>query len=443
MFRTTFQSSRGLRFALTAISAIALLLNLAACGSTGSSNGSVTITFLEKWPEPQYAPYFQTVVANYEKLHPSVHIILQAAGDQPYKDKIRVLTAANQLPDIYFSWAGDFAKKFVRAGLAADLTSDFNNSDWHSSFGKAPVQAFTYDNKVYGIPIDLDAKFFVYNTAIFQKYGLQPPQSLSDLYTICSVLSSHGVQPIAFGNQYGWPAIHYLTTLNGMYVAPSTLATDYNPATGHFTDPGYTQALATFKQLNQQCMTPNSNGIAHESAQAQLLAGKAAMQYVELVEFPVFTQAGGAPASFANNWSYFKFPAVEGAVENTSFLTGAPDGFMVSAHTKHLDTVIDFLKFFTNQQNAQLMTKQLGWASPVVGSATEQNTFPQLKQAINDINQAPGFNIWLDTVTQAQVAQAYLAGAEGLIDGSQNPSQVMSSVQSAAHSAQQQVGGNG
>src|SRR6266480_2258249 len=115
---TRLPRMRGLLFAFTAV----LLLVVTACGGAGGSagGGTVNITFLEKWPEPQYAPYFQKVVKDYEQLHPNVHITLQAVGDQPYKDKIRVLTAANALPDIYFSWAGDFANKFIRAGLAAD-----------------------------------------------------------------------------------------------------------------------------------------------------------------------------------------------------------------------------------------------------------------------------------------------------------------------------------
>ncbi len=436
-----FPRRRGPLFAFAAVLIVGLLLSVSACGGTGGTTG-VNITFLEKWPEPQYAPYFQKVVANYEQLHPNVHITLQAVGDQPYKDKIRVLTAANALPDIYFSWAGDFANKFVRAGLAADLTSAFNNSDWHTRFGAATVQAFTSQGHLYGIPMDLDAKYFVYNTAIFKQYGLQPPQTLTDLVNACSVLKSHGVQPIAFGNQFGWPAIHYLTTLNGTYIPQATLSQDYNPATGQFTDPSYVQALTTFKQIDQQCLTPNANGISHEAAQAQLLAGKAAMQYVELVEFPAFTQSGGAPASFANNWGFFKFPSIPGAGGNQACLTGAPDGFMVSAHSKHMDTAIDFLKFFTNEASAQLMTKMLGWGSPVIGSATPQNTFPQLQQAIIQINQTTCFNIWLDTVTHALFAQAYLASAEGLIGGTLTPNQAIGKVQAAAQAAKAAVGGS-
>lgn len=423
--------------------ALAIVAGLALTPHTAgrAAAASVTISFLEKWPEPQYAPYFQKVVSDYEKAHPNVTINLQAVGDQPYKDKIRVLTAAGALPDIYFSWAGDFAKKFVRGGLAADLTNAFYKSSWHTTMGSGPAQAFTYNGKLYGIPIDLDAKFFVYNTAIFKQYHLAPPKTLANLLSICSTLKSHGIQPIAFGNQYGWPAIHFLTTLNSVYMPQSTLLRDYAPETGQFTNPGYVQALNTFKTIDQQCLTPQANGISHEAAQAQVLAGRAAMQYVESVEFPVFTKAGGAPSTIYNNWSFFKFPYVPGAKGNQGYLTGAPDGFMVSPRTKHMDVVIDFLKFFTSRANGQLMTKMLGWASPVIDSATASNSFPQLRQAIDQINHAAGMNIWLDTVTNALVAQAYLAGTEGLVDGSRTPQQVMSSVQAAAKAAKKSVHG--
>ena len=139
--------------------------------------------------------------------------------------------------------AGDFTKKFVRGGLAADLSSYLQNTDWGNSFVPAALSAYTYDSKIYGVPIDLDAKFFVYNTKIFADNGISVPQSMSDLLAACDTLKAKGIAPIAFGNQYGWPAIHYLTQLNAYMVPPATLATDYEPATGAFTDPGYTQAL--------------------------------------------------------------------------------------------------------------------------------------------------------------------------------------------------------
>ena len=45
---------------------------------------------------------------------------------------------------------------------------------------------------------------------------------------------------------------------------------------------------------------------------------------------------------------------------------------------------------------------------------------------------------WLDTVTNADVANAFLAGAEGIANGSQTPQQVIEAVQSAAAKVKKQ-----
>ncbi len=231
----------------TALVAVVAAVTLAACGapSTANSSGtkadlstptekSGTLTMVTKFADPKYAPYFESVAKAYEQANPKVKIQLEQVGDQPYKDKIRVLSASKKLPDIYFSWAGDFANKFVRAGLAADLTSVIGpDTEWGKTFSPAALKAFETEGKNYGVPIDLDAKYMAYNKAAFAKAGIDgPPDSLETLLSDCGKLKSAGYTPIAFGNQYGWPAIHYMTQLNAYDVAPETLAKDYNPATG-------------------------------------------------------------------------------------------------------------------------------------------------------------------------------------------------------------------
>ncbi len=436
-----------------AVTAAVGALTLSACGapsvpaqssapsanisSPATKSGSLTI--LTKFAAPEYAPYFEAVVKGYRTENPQVTIDLQQVGDQPYKDKIRVLSASKQLPDIYFSWAGDFANKFVRAGLAADLTSEIAPSTpWGSTFAPAALEAFTTGGKNYGVPINLDAKYLVYSKTAFEKAGVSIPTTMAELLAACGSLKSAGYTPISFGNQYGWPAIHYLTQLNAFNVPAETLATDYNPASGAFTDPGYVKALEQFKELATACFNSGANGVSHEVAQANLTGGKAAMQYVEIVEFGNF-KADKAPAAFANNWGFFRLPPAEGSAGSTNALTGAPDGFMVNSGSQNAALAVDFLKYLTNKANAEKITADIGWLSPVTGSATEANAFPQLIEGLQDIGKAESFAIWLDTVAHADVASAYLAGVEGLVDGSKKPEDVMASVRQAAEKAKKSV----
>jgi raffinose/stachyose/melibiose transport system substrate-binding protein len=442
---------------LFAAAAAATALAVTACGAPAapSSSGgntpadlsspatkSGTLSIITKFADPKYAPYFVDVANAYHAANPQVTVDLQQVGDQPYKDKIRVLTASRNLPDIYFSWAGDFANKFVRGGLATDLTSVIGaDTAWGKTFSPAALKAFQYNGKNYGVPIDLDAKYMVYNKTAFAKANVTaPPASFEELISDCTKLKAAGYTPIAFGNQYGWPAIHYLTQLNSFAVPAAALAKDYNPATGAFTDPGYVTALNQFQTIVTQCSNPSADGLSHEAAQANFLNGKAAMHYLELVEFSALTTKGGAPEAIANNWGFFRLPAPAGAAGDTEALTGAPDGFMINAGSKQAALAVDFLKFMTNQQNAAKMTNQIGYLSPVLGSATEANSIPQMREALVDMSKASAFAIWLDTVTNADVATAYLSGAEGIANGSQTPQEVMTGVQKAAEKAKKQAG---
>ena len=83
---------------------------------------------------------------------------------------------------------------------------------------------------------------------------------------------------------------------------------------------------------------------------------------------------------------------------------------------------MDFLKFLTNQENASSMTKELGWLSPVQGSATPENSFPQLIKTLEDMGQASQFAIWLDTVAPCRRGERVPRRCAGHVGGQYNPS---------------------
>ncbi len=428
---------RGL-LAVTAVVATTLAMSPAAFAQD-ELEGS--ISFLHKYGDPRYTPYFESVVAAYEEANPGVSIDMTAETDQGVKDKLRVLAASNSLPDIYFSWAGDFTKKFVRGDLAMDL-SDAMTGDWQASFTPAALDAYTYDGSLYGVPITLDAKYLIYNTQMFEDNGLAIPTNLDELLATCDSFKEAGVEnPITFGNQFGWPAIHFMTQLNAYFVPPDTLATDYDPATGEFTDPGYLAALQAFSDINEHCLTPGSNGIAHSSAQAMFLTGQSPMHYLEAVEFEVLQEENGAPPEVAQNWEFTKLPPPADAPGDVGALEGAPDGFLVNPSSEHPEIAVDFLEFLTSLDNAQKLTEELGWLSPVIGSATLENTFPANVQVVDDITSASSMAIWLDTVTHIDVANAYLDGVQAILDGSKTPEDVVADVQAAAASAKAETAG--
>ncbi len=250
----------------------------------------VTLSFLHKWPEPENIGFFKNAIAAFEKAHPNVTIKMQAVADDPYKAKIRVVMASGDIPDIYFTWVGEYTRQFVKTGRALDITRYLQTPAWQDRFLPATLDAYRIDGKLYGVPIEVDAKFIVYNKTSFAKAGITSPPADWPAFTVAlNKLKARHAGPIAFGSQLAWATVHYIGDLNAKLVPPDTREADYRltaPAEKLFTDPGYVEALARYRDfLTKGWFNRLPNGLSHAMARASFLAGRNALMYLELVEF--------------------------------------------------------------------------------------------------------------------------------------------------------------
>ena len=151
------------------------------------------------------------------------------------------------------------------------------------------------------------------------------------------------------------------------------------------------------------------------------------MHYLESVEFSVLTEKGGASKQLADNWGFFRLPARHrrhgrpqrphrraGRVHGEpAEQAGSPGSGLPEVHDEPGQRAED-------DRRPRLAQRRQG-----IGDGAELVPAAERKRS-TDIDKASQFAIWLDTVTNADVAGAYLSGVEGIIDGSQTPQQVMS-----------------
>ncbi|GGP03159.1 extracellular solute-binding protein [Nonomuraea glycinis] len=434
--------------ALTTFAALAgtSVLALAGCGGGTASapaadiaaqpEFSGTLSILTKFAGEPLDPYFENLAAEYRKAHPEVRIELIQETDQSIKDKLKTLTASNALPDIYFTWTGNWAENYVRGGRAADLSKVIGpDTEWGRTFGKASLDAFSFDGKYYGIPLYNNGKFMGYNKAAFAKAGVKVPATFDELVRSCPTLREAGYEPIAFGNKDGWPALHYLQQLFAYNVPATTLRADFDPATAKLDDPGYLTALKQFKTVVTECTDTGTgtNGVLYTSAQEAFSSGKAAMYYQEILEFDNATAGKGLTPE---NFGIFPLPVPAAAAGDPKALEGSPEGYLVNAKSPRAALAIDFMKFATNAENAKtLSAPPYGQPSTVVGAVTPETSSKAVYEGIELVNKASNLAIWLDTVTVPEVADAWLAGGEALITGGMTPEKVLESVRRASASA--------
>ena len=329
-------------------------------------------------------------------------IVVENVGDPDYKSKLKVMLGADNAPDIFFSWSGEFAYKFARAGSALDLMEYYEaDPEWKDSFIQAALEPFQYEEGIYGVPVRVDAKLMIYNKDLFEKYNVEVPTTYDEFLNVCQTFKDAGITPLAMGNSDPWTACHYISTFNSMCVPSDVRAVDNNYKTGTFTDEGYVQALNMLKDLNDKgYFTENTNSIDFEVARNDFLTGNAAMTYMQSIEFRRCAENN-------LNAGAFKIPFPEGEDGDPELVTGSPDGFMISKSCKNPEIAIEFLKLMTSKPWQERMITQLSSPASVQGIHNEENSDALTLQAVDIYSKASGFANWLDADIHSKIADVY------------------------------------
>nr|WP_263323242.1 extracellular solute-binding protein [Neobacillus sp. Marseille-Q6967] len=417
---------------LLMISIISILfLSIFAGCSKGSSSSSgeetIELTFFHRWPNQPKKQFFEKAVKEFEETHPNIKIKTEAVLNDSYKEKIRVVLGSSTPPDVFFSWSGEFAYNFVREGQSLDLTNYINEDKaWSDEIIASQFNAFTLDEKVYGIPWSTDGKAFFYNKKIFKDLNLEVPTTWSELIAVSDKIKEEGLTPITFGSKAPWTISHYIGTLNQLMVPQDVIDKDYdrNNTEGDFSHPGYVQALEKFMEL-EPYFNKGVNSVDHEYSRELFNSGKAAIGFFQLAEI------GLIEPSLKENLGVFNVPGVEGGEGNPDSITAAPEGIMISSKTKHPKEAMEFVKFLTSKEKGTEQLKEVSEYSAVKGTTTAENASKLQQEAIELIVNSEQTYLWFDTAVDIKIVDAYLNGSQQMLDGKKTPEQVMEDVQKA------------
>lgn len=386
-----------------------------------SSGKDVEITVFHRFSDGASKQFFDEVAASFEETHPGVKIVMTSADNANYKQEISVKLASNQSPDIYFAWSGVYAQNFANGGRALDLSSYISeDTEWSGKIIANQFGPFTFDGKIYGIPMVMDGKTFYYNKEIFEELSLEVPETWEQFMAVLDALAGTDYIPISLGNQEDWATGHYMTTLNQRMVKADVLAADY-AMEGDFSDPQYVAALERLNTLTPY-FTPDFNSTSYDTGINDFITGKAAIYYEQFNQVQYIQ-----PAEF--EWSWFDFPDIKEGDGDQNALTGAPQGFMVSSDTAHPDEAVEFLKYLTSKEIAAKMVKDTQMISCVDGAINTDTADEKLVQIAETIKAASSINLWLDNVMDSELAAAYLADIQRMANGGITAQDVMADVQ--------------
>ncbi|MFG1924176.1 ABC transporter substrate-binding protein [Cryptosporangium sp. NPDC048952] len=186
------------RLLLTSFAAVALLLSAAcqsasdttASGDTTAKDDGATITM---WTRSPTAAFTQTLIDAYNKSHKN-KVKLTVIPADTYQQKVGSASGAKQLPDIL---ATDvvYAPNYASKGVFQDLTKRVDTLSFKDTLAPAHMKTATYENKVYGVPHDIDLSAVFYNKVLFRKAGLdpeKPPTTMEEVYADAKKIDALG-----------------------------------------------------------------------------------------------------------------------------------------------------------------------------------------------------------------------------------------------------------
>jgi len=176
---------------------VLLSLFLLACGSDYDPN-KVTIVWWQFWTDAGIKPVIQSIIADFESMHPGVTVKLVDLTWADGHDKIAVAFSSSGGPDVV-ELGSDWVAEFSSTNHLADITTQVEPMlDDYMKW--APVE---YGGKYYGMPWILGTRVLFANTDLLRRAGYAAdymPQTWDDLLEASVKLNTLGGGTFGFGS---------------------------------------------------------------------------------------------------------------------------------------------------------------------------------------------------------------------------------------------------
>lgn len=416
---------------LIALLALVMLVLAACSGDEGGDEDSSsdeaegaekTIEFMHLWPEGSSKDHYEIVnkiVSQYEEDNPGVKVELEILGNEQYKEKLKVLSASGELPDVGMTWAAGFLKPYVEGEMFAPL-NDVLDSGLQENFVPGTTDAYAIDGNTYGLPLELNIAPIFYNKAIFEENGLEVPKTYEEFKNVVDTLRENDVAPIALGNKDRWTGSLWYMYLADRIGGAETLTSAINRS-GSFEDPALVKAAEEIQNLtDMNAFNEGYNALADQEAKSLFMNGQAAMYLIGSWDLPNYTTNEDVPQEFRDSVGFFNFPTVNGQGSLNSWVGGPGVGLFVAENSEVKTESKEFASYFVEQWGQQAVTE--AGVIPATKVDTSSVDLPEMYiNVLDELSAAENITLFADVQMDPDVAQVHLDAIQSLFGGEITP----------------------
>ncbi|RDY33269.1 extracellular solute-binding protein [Lachnotalea glycerini] len=422
-------------YILLSVSMLASLLN--GCGSSSTStsidknaitetkeNSETSIetkeTTLTLWSIATESDSFNhayvQAIEDFQTANPGVTIKMETYENQSYKTKIKSAVAANELPDIFYTWGGGFSKSFIESGKVLPL-DDYFTEEYKKQLPQAALTYATYDGKLYGTTFTTPISVLFYNKKLFQENQIEVPETFDNLIDVCATFRGKGITPIGISAKDTWVLAMTHDALTLKYTGPDKLVNALTKNGQSYDDPDFLNSATAFSQLVEMgAFSEGAAGLSNDEATAMFYGEKVAM----FISGSFLAGSIQENADHPENFDAVPVPICSDNAKITDFMGGAVDTLMVNAQSQNKDLAAKAA--FELARNISKYAYLDGTGVAAWEKDYDDSNVSDLSKKIADYAaNATSFTIWFDTLMDADDAGEYLSLLQQLYSADISP----------------------
>lgn len=252
-----------------------LLLAAAGCGGggdEGGEGGDNAITFWLAEDVAQRVAAIETIVKGFQD-QSGVQVKVVAIAEDQLATQIQSASAGGTLPDVMGPLSLGFVQNLATDDLAdPDAANEVIDSLGRETFSERALSLVQADGKPMGVPSDTWTQLLVYRKDLFEKAGLEAPDTFDKILAAATKLKQPGQNGIVAatkaGESFTEQTFEYFALANGCQLTDDQGAIQ-------LTSP---QCVATFKFYDDLIKGGSARGGQDvDTTRAAYLAGKAGM----------------------------------------------------------------------------------------------------------------------------------------------------------------------
>lgn len=139
------------------------------------------------------------IIAQFQADYPNVSVAYEGTPGNDHQTKIKLDASSNRLPDLFSYWRMDPSfglDQIVDSGRIADLTEWAQNDPaFAGMFDDSSWRTATRDGMVRGIPFQMFYVYFGANPTVFERAGVELPETWDELLAATDALKAAGEIP--------------------------------------------------------------------------------------------------------------------------------------------------------------------------------------------------------------------------------------------------------